>query len=72
MRKILLAVGIVIIVAFVIALLLGVINLFGYYHVLDGSQNLYARLHRRAILSFVIAGILAVAAVICFVIRAKA
>lgn len=71
MKKLLLVVGILIIVACVIALLLALLSMFGYYHVLDGSQTLYDRLHRRMILSFVIAGIFAVAAVVCFVVRAK-
>ena len=72
MKKVLLIVGIIVIIACVLALLLGALSLFGYYHVLDGSQALYAKLHRRAILSFVIAGILAVVAVVCFVVRARA
>jgi len=72
MKKVLLVVAILIIVACVVALLLGAMSLFGYYHVLDGSQALYDRLHRRATLSFIIAGILAAVAVICFIIRAKA
>ena len=72
MKKVLLVVAILIIAACLFALCLGALSLFGYYHVLDGSQALYDRLHRRAILSFIIAGILAAAAVICFIIRAKA
>ncbi len=71
MRKVLLIAGIIVIIACVIALLFGALQLFGYYHVLDGSKALYDRLHRRAILSFVIAGILAAAAVVCFVARSK-
>ena len=71
MKKLLLVVGILVIVACVIALLLALLSMFGYYNVLDGSQTLYDRLHRRMVLSFVIAGILAVVAVVCFIVRAK-
>jgi hypothetical protein len=71
MRKFLLIAGIVIIVAFVVSMIIGALSLFGYYHVLDGSASLYARLHRTAVISFVIAGILAAAAIVCFIIRMK-
>lgn len=71
MKKFLLIAGIIIIVACVIALLLGALFLSGYHNVLDGSAELYAKLHKRAIMFFVISGILAVAAAACFIFRAK-
>ena len=71
MRKFLLISGIILIAACVIALLLGALFLSGYHNVLDGSPELYARLHKRAVLFFVISGILAAAAIASFIFRAK-
>ena len=71
MRKALLIIGIAVAVACVIALALALLFRFSYYGVLDGSQALYDRLHRRMILSFIAAGVLAVISVLCFIIRAK-
>ena len=71
MRKLLLIAGIILIVVCVFALLLGALFLSGYHNVLDGSAALYAKLHKRAVMFFVISGILAAAAFACFIIRAK-
>ncbi|MBR4906259.1 MAG: hypothetical protein IKZ44_05325 [Clostridia bacterium] len=71
MKKWLLAIGIVLIVASILSLLFAALQLFGYYHVLDGSATLYARLHRRAIVSFIVGGALAVGAVACLILRAR-
>ena len=46
-------------------------NLFGYYHVLDGSTELYHRLHHRGIVFLVGGIVLAVIAAACFLIRTK-
>ena len=55
----------------ILSLLLGAMNLFGYYHVLDGSTELYHRLHHRGIV-FLMSGImLAVIGAACFLIRSK-
>jgi len=69
MKKLLIVVGIVCIVLFVLALLFAVINWMGYYHLQDGSADLYARLHHRMILSFVFSAVFAVVGVVCFIIR---
>ncbi len=71
MKKLLLIVGIVSLIACVLSLLFAALNLFGYYHVLDGSPDLFVRLHRRMILFFVIGIVLAVVGIMCFIIRSK-
>ena len=40
-------VGIILIIACVLSLLYAALNLFVYYHALDGSAELYSRLHQR-------------------------
>ena len=71
MKKPLLAVGIAILAAGVICLAFAALNLFGYYRVLDGSAALYARLHQRAVVSFVIGAVLATIGAACVIISAK-
>jgi hypothetical protein len=44
---------------------------YSYLHVLDGSQALYDRLHRRMIIGFVASGVLAMLSAVSFIIRAK-
>ena len=71
MKKLLLIIGIVIIVACVLSLLYALLNLYGYYHVLDGSGELYGRLHRRMIVFLITGILLAAIGAVCFVIRSK-
>lgn len=71
MRRVLLFVGIAVFVLCVLSLLFAALNLFGYHNVLDGSAELYGRLHQRAILFFVIGIILAVAATVCMIVSLK-
>ena len=71
MKKWLLIVGIVLIVASVVSLLFAALQMFGYYRVLDGSAALYARLHQRAIMFFIVGGALACGAVACLIFRAR-
>ena len=49
MKKLLLIAGVAMIIACVLSLLFAGLNLYGYYHALDGSPDFYARLHRRAV-----------------------
>ena len=71
MKKILLVVGILLIVAGVLSLAYAAINWFGYYHVLDGSHDLYERLNRRRII-FGIAGLVLTAiGIVCLIIRGR-
>ncbi len=71
MKKLLLIIGVVSLIACVLSLLFAALNLFGYYHVLDGSPELFIRLHRRMILFFVIGVVLAVIGIVCFIVRSK-
>lgn len=71
MKRALLIIGIVIVVACVISLIMALFFRYNYYHVLDGTTTLYARLYRRMIMSFITAGVFAVIAVVCFIARAK-
>jgi len=71
MHKVLFILGIVCIVIAVIALLYAALQRFAYYHTLDGDSDMYARMHLHMIVSFVIGIVFAIAAVVCFVIRAK-
>ena len=43
----LLIVGIILVIAFVLSLLYAALNLYVYYHALDGSAELYSSLHQR-------------------------
>lgn len=69
MKKLLLALGIVMIVVCVLCLAYAALNLFGYYNTLDGSPELYARLQRRAIVFFSSGAALAIISAVCFIIR---
>lgn len=71
MKKILLVVGIICLIACVLAFVFFAFSCFGYYHVLDGSAELFARLHRRMIVSFVIGIVFAVLGIAGLVIRTK-
>ena len=71
MKKTVFVIGIVIIAACVLALLYAGLNLFGYYRVLDGSAELYQRLHHRAVLSALIGAVLGIIGIACIVIRSR-
>ena len=71
MKNFLLIAGIVIAVACVLCLLYGALNYYGYRHVLDGSAELYDRLHRKAVICFAGGAVMGVISAVCFVIRSK-
>ncbi len=71
MKKTLLIIGIVIIIAGILSLLFAGLNLFGYYHVLDGSPGLYRSLHQRSIVFAVIGIVLAVIGAVCIRVRKR-
>ena len=71
MKKTLLIIGIVCIVACVLFLLYALLNRHGYLNVQDGSAELYKRLHTRMNASFYTGLVLAAAGAACFIIRAK-
>ena len=71
MKRMLLIAGITLTIASVLSLLFAALNLFGYYHVLDGSAELYSRLYQRMIVFGLIGIVLAVLGAVCFIIRLK-
>jgi len=71
MRKLLLVVGILCIAVCVAALLLAAFHLIGYTQGMDGSAELYARLHRRMVGFCVLGVIFAAVGTVCLVLRGK-
>ncbi len=71
MKKLLLIAGIVSLSVGVLSLLFAVLSGFGYYHVLDGSSELYASLHRRMIVFGVIGLVLAAVGAVCLIVRSR-
>ena len=71
MKKLLLIVGIVMLIACVLALIIAVWNRFACYHVLDGSAALYDRLRLRMNVSFIVGGVLAAVGAVCLIVRTK-
>jgi len=71
MKNLLLIFGIMSMIVCVLSLLFAALNLFGYYHVLDGTAELYIRLHQRMIIFLVIGIVLALIGIVCFIIRSK-
>ncbi len=71
MKKLLLIIGIVSVIFCVLFLLFAILNLFGYYHVLDGSAYFYDRLYHRMIIYFVIGIVFAVIGILFLTIRSK-
>ena len=71
MKKLLFIVGFIGLITGALSLLLSAFFRHGYYNVLDGSGDLYASLHQRMIVFFVVGVILAVIGIASMVIRAK-
>ena len=71
MKKILLIVGILSLVACVIFLLFAALYMFGYRNVLDGSAELYKRLHYKMILFSVIGAVFALLGTACIILNFK-
>ncbi len=71
MKKAVFCIGVAVIVLCVLSLLFAALNLFGYHNVLDGSAELYNRLHQRAIVFFIIGMLLAVAGTVCVIVSVK-
>ena len=72
MKKLLLAAGIICIIICILSLSFAALNLYGYYHLLDGSADLYISMHHRMKLFSAIGIALAAAGTACLIIRAKA
>ena len=71
MKKLLLIIGIILIAAGILCLLFALLSRFGYYHMLDGSNELYQRLHRRMVVFTVTGAVLAAAGTVCIVVRSR-
>ncbi len=71
MKKFLLIVGIVLVVACVVSLLYAALNYYGYRNVVDGSAGLYRRLHQKAVTYFSVGTTLAVIGTICLILQSK-
>ena len=67
MKKLLLIVGIVIIIACVLSLLFALLNMYAYYNLRDGSAEHYHRLHQRMIVYFIVGLVLAVLGTVCII-----
>lgn len=71
MKKLLLVVGIVCVIACILFLLFALLNLHGYYNLYDGTAEHYEWLHHRMIISFLVGIASAIAAAVCFIIYSK-
>ena len=71
MKKILLILGIMCVIVCVLSLLFAALNLQGYHNVLDGSANLYNRLHQRMIIFFIVGIVSGAAGTACMIIQSK-
>ena len=71
MKNLLLIIFIICTVAGVLSVLFAALNLFAYHNMLDGSSELYAVLHRRAIVWFAVGAAVAVAGAACMIIRSN-
>ena len=71
MKNLLLITGLVIIIAGVIALLFSALQLYGYYHLLDGEADMYVAMRWRMIISLVIGIVLVAMGAVCLFIRTK-
>ena len=71
MKKLLLIVGIVSIVACILFLLYAALNLYGFNNLYDGTAEHYQRLHNKSVIFFVSGFVLAAIGAVCFIIRLK-
>lgn len=71
MKRVLLVVGIICLVVCGLSLLWSAFNCFSYYSVLDGTADLYNRLHQRMIISLIVGIIFALIGVASLFIRSK-
>lgn len=67
MEQLLFIFGIISIIACVLSLLFALLNRHGYYNLHDGEGDIYARLRRRMIISFITGIILAVTGTACII-----
>ena len=71
MKRLLLIVGIVCVIAGILSLAFAALNLSMYRNVRDGSAEMYGRFHQRMILFFAVGIVLVLIGAVCLIIRAK-
>ena len=71
MKRLLLIVGMISLIACTLSLLFSALNWFGYYHVHDGTAELLNRLNQRMMIFFVIGIVLAVIGIASLIVRSK-
>lgn len=71
MKKTLLVIGVLCIIAFILLLLFALLYMHGYYNLFDGTAEHYERLHQRMTISFIISIASAIIGIICFIVRSK-
>ena len=71
MKKLLLIVAVICLIACVLSLLLSVLSWHGYYNVMDGSPELYIRLKQRMLYCLIVGIILAAAGAASLYFRTK-
>lgn len=71
MKKLLLILGILNMIAGGFAFLFAAFNLFSYHHVMDGTAELFMRLQQRMNISFAVGIIFAVIGIVCLILHAK-
>ena len=71
MKQQLLTIGIITLMAGVLLFADSALSRYGYYHLMDGSADLYISLHRRMNVSLVVGIVLAVIGVLCMFLRFK-
>lgn len=71
MKKLLLLTGIILLIAGVLSLSFGALNLFAGKHTLDGSAELYGRMHQRMIVFLALGIVLTAIGGLCVVLYFK-
>lgn len=71
MKKLLLILGFLSMIAGVLSFLFAAFNLFSYHHVMDGTAELFMRLQQRMNISFAVGIIFAVIGIVCLILQAK-
>ncbi len=71
MKKLLLVIGIILIIAGILSLSLAALNMSAHRHALDGSAEFYARLHHRTVVFLVIGIVLTLSGAVCIALYFK-
>ncbi|MBR6007136.1 MAG: hypothetical protein IK064_05855 [Clostridia bacterium] len=71
MKKMIMIIGVILLIASVVCLLYAVMNRYVFYHVLDASAEKLDMLHHRMVVSLTVGLVLAAAGAACVVIYTK-